>query len=134
MHIFEYMTRNVYCTGPETTLSEVTRTLVERKATGCPVVDEEGKLLGLISLTDIAVDGITNPVGHPQRAVREIMQRRVHRISHSAVASTAVEMFRQHRIHRLVVVTDADRVAGILSCVDLLAAILEKTGYPAGTI
>lgn len=132
MHIFEYMTRNVYCTGPESTLSEVTKALVERKATGCPVVDEDGKILGLVSLTDIAVHGITNPAGHPQTKVREIMQRRVHRISHSAVASTAVEMFREHRIHRLVVVTEGDRVAGILSCVDLLAAILEKTGYPQG--
>ncbi len=134
MHVFEYMTRNVYCTGPNATLAVVTKVLVERKATGCPVVDEQGKLIGIVTLTDIAVDGIAQPEGHLQRPVHQIMQRRVHRISHSAVVSTAVEMFREHRIHRLVVVTDGDHVAGILSCVDLLAAILSKTGYPPGVI
>lgn len=134
MHVFEYMTRNVYCTGPNATLAQVTRALVERKATGCPVVDEQGVLMGIITLTDIAVDGITQPEGHSQRPVQQIMQRRVHRISYSAVVSTAVEMFREHRIHRLVVVTDGDQVAGVLSCVDLLNAILGKTGYPAGLL
>lgn len=130
MHVFEYMTRNVHCLAPECTLAEAVKQMVERRITGCPVVSPKGELEGLISLSDIAVDGVTQPQGHAERQVREIMQRRIYRIDEAALINSAILQFQEHRVHRLVVVTPQGRVAGMLSSLDLLKAVLDKFGYP----
>jgi len=57
------------------------------------------------------------------------MQHRVHTVEHSATLTSAAELMQTHRLHR-VVVTEDDRVAGVLSCLDLLATVKEVTGFP----
>jgi CBS domain-containing protein len=122
-HVFELMTRNPYCAHPETTVQELVKQLVRRKATAAPVIDESEKLIGLVSLVDVAVS--------PQASVvREIMQLRVHSVEHSASLTGAAMLMLQHRVHRLVV-TDQLHVVGVLSCLDLLPVVWEQTGYPA---
>lgn len=122
-HVFELMTRNPYCARPETPIKELVKQLVQRKATAAPVVDEGEQLVGLVSLVDVAVS--------PQAtSVREIMQLRVHSVEHSASLTGAAMLMMQHRVHRLVV-TDQLHVVGVLSCLDLLPAVWEQTGYPA---
>ncbi|MBS2038844.1 CBS domain-containing protein [bacterium] len=120
-HVFELMTRNPYCASPQTPVSQLVRRLVELKATAAPVIDESEELVGLVSLVDVAVS--------PEAGcVREIMQLRVHSVEHSASLSSAAQMMREHRVHRLVV-TEGRRVVGVLSCLDLLPALGEKFGY-----
>ena len=123
-HVFELMTRNPYCAHADTSVAELVKELVQRKATAAPVVGEGEVLEGVVSLVDVAVS--------PQaRTVREIMQRRVHTVEHSSTLSTAARLMLQHRVHRLVV-TDQNHVVGILSCLDLLPAIWESVGLPGG--
>lgn len=124
-HVFELMTRNPYCATPQTSVQELVRELVARRATAAPVIDANEKLVGLISLVDVAVaslDGQACKVG-------DLMQRRVHSVEHSATLTSAAELMSHHRVHRLVV-TDQDRVAGVLSCLDLLPTVKEVTGFP----
>lgn len=123
------MTRGVYCATPDLSLRELTRELVTRKATGAPVVDEQGFLVGVISFSDVAVDGAFGEKSLGERKVEEVMSRRVVTIDQAAPLMTAVQKFQKHRVHRLVV-THNDRVVGVLSPIDLLGAILERTGYP----
>ena len=125
---FEFMTRDVYCARPEMTLRELTRELVLHKVTGAPVVDEEKRLVGVVSLTDVAVDA-TQQADASARTVQEIMQRHVISVSVGAGLTTVVDLFKTHRVHRLIVTHD-DRVCGVLSPLDLLDAILERVGYP----
>ena len=47
------MTREAITVGPDTDLKEATRILVENKVSGMPVIDEEGKVIGMISEKDI---------------------------------------------------------------------------------
>ena len=124
-HVFELMTRCPYCATPETSIAELVSQLVSRRATAAPVVDADEKLVGLISLVDVAVALLEKT---PQR-VGELMQRRVHAVEHSATLTSAAEMMRSQRVHRLVV-TDQDYVVGVLSCLDLLTAVKEVTGFP----
>lgn len=124
-HVFEMMTRNPYCATPQTPVPDLVRELVSRRATAAPVIDSEEKLVGLISLVDVAVASL----GGQAARVGDLMQRRVHSIEHSATLTSAAGLMRKHRVHRLVV-TDHDRVAGVLSCLDLLAAVEEVTGFP----
>lgn len=87
--------------------------------------DSDEKLFGLISLVDVAANGLQRTA----RKVGDLMQRRVFSVEHSATLASAATMMSQHRVHRLVV-TDQDRAAGVLSCLDLLPTIQEVTGFP----
>jgi len=103
--------------------------MVKRRITAAPVIAEGEELVGLISLTDVAVDSIVeHEEGHPRR-VKDVMQRRVYTIDAAANVVTAVRELQERRVHRLVV-TQSDRVVGMVSCLDLLGAVLEGTGYP----
>ena len=128
-HVFQFMTRNPYCAHPETTLRELTTHLVERRATAAPVINQEGEIVGLVSLSDVAVDAVVQPPEAKGRLVRDVMQRRVYTVDQAATVPPAVEELKKHRVHRLVV-TDHDRVVGVVSCLDLLDSVLEKTGFP----
>ena len=126
-HVFEFMMKDVYCATPATTLQELTRNLVQRQITGAPVVDEDRVLLGVVSLVDVAV---ACQFESEQNAtlVKHIMKSPVLTMDLEATLPTAVQRFQDHRVHRLVV-THKGRVSGILSCRDLLGAIVEQTGY-----
>lgn len=128
-HAFEFMTRHPYCVKQDTPLSEVTREMVERRITGAPVLGEHEELVGIVTFADIAVHTLRTPAG----TVRDVMQRRVYTVDQAATLTTVVSELQSHRVHRLVV-TDHGRVVGIISALDLLGAILERTGYPMGVL
>jgi len=53
MHARDFMTRAVVTVSPEETLGEVTRKFLERDISGAPVLNHAGKLVGVITESDI---------------------------------------------------------------------------------
>ncbi|MEL4898281.1 CBS domain-containing protein [Crocosphaera sp. Alani8] len=51
--VAQIMTQNPITVTPQTPLSEAIKVIAEKKISGLPVVDESGKLLGVISETDL---------------------------------------------------------------------------------
>lgn len=49
----EVMTRDVVCCGADTTLEEMSEIMRSRRIRHIPICDEDGKLMGLISIGDI---------------------------------------------------------------------------------
>jgi predicted transcriptional regulator len=49
----DLMKSDILTVGPSMTLADLERFLVEHKITGAPVVDEEGKIIGVVSRSDI---------------------------------------------------------------------------------
>ena len=49
----EVMTRDVVCCGPDATLEEMSEMMRSRRIRHIPICDEDGKLMGLISIGDI---------------------------------------------------------------------------------
>ena len=49
----QVMTHNPYTVSPSTPIQQAARTMLVRKVSGLPVVDEEGKTIGIITETDI---------------------------------------------------------------------------------
>jgi len=47
------MTPNPLTIGPEATIGEAARLMLENKVSGLPVVDDDGKILGIITESDI---------------------------------------------------------------------------------
>ncbi|MBD2019865.1 CBS domain-containing protein, partial [Leptolyngbya sp. FACHB-36] len=61
--VADVMTRNPITTTPEAPITDVIKTLAERRISGLPVVDGAGKLVGIISETDLMWQetGVTPP-------------------------------------------------------------------------
>ena len=55
MNAQDVMTRDVVTVGPATPVAEAARLMVDRRISGLPVVTEEGRLLGIVSETDLVL-------------------------------------------------------------------------------
>ena len=53
MKIEEFMIRDVISVSKETTIKQLLEKLVQNKITGVPVIDGEGKLLGMVTDGDV---------------------------------------------------------------------------------
>lgn len=49
----DVMTRDIVCCGPDATLEEMSEIMRSRRIRHIPICDEDGKLMGLISIGDI---------------------------------------------------------------------------------
>lgn len=136
-------------------LGEATRLLARARVSGAPVVDEEGRCVGVFSATDVlrlteksggngktalptesdvCLDWQLVEAGFlPNEEVGRFMTRDVETISPAAgIAEMARRMLDTH-IHRLIVVDSTYRPLGIVSSMDILSAVahldsvLEKT-------
>ncbi|MCP3979300.1 MAG: CBS domain-containing protein [bacterium] len=143
----DFMTRDVLCVERDKEVHELERMMLEEKVHGSPVVDEEGRLVGVVSQTDLlawhfasGVDGAAfyndSPlsVSHEElkelqladvrtARVEEVMSPLAYCIGADRPITEAAAMMIEKWIHRLVVVDEELRVQGIVSAIDLLHAI-----------
>ncbi|MEV6104948.1 CBS domain-containing protein [Streptomyces sp. NPDC051940] len=106
------MTPDVIRARPWDTYRDVARLLRENGISGVPVVDDDGRVLGVISETDLA----GAPAG---RADRLMTSPAVLAHAEDTVADVA-RVMAVRRIERLPVVDDEDRLIGIVTRSDLL--------------
>ncbi|MGW2517421.1 CBS domain-containing protein [Streptomyces sp. NPDC001617] len=140
------MTSDVVRAGYDTPFKEVAQLLADHRISGLPVVDEDDKVIGVISETDLVVRqaATPDPYEHPRRRPLAALTRSARRQAAKAGARTAgqlmteppvtvhaddtiVEAARtmaQRHIERLPVLDEADRLVGIVTRRDLLQVFL----------
>jgi predicted transcriptional regulator len=149
----DVMNPDVMTVADEMTTGELARYLSEREISGAPVVDNQGHLIGVVSMTDIGrymaepselestrdsefyrdSAGEVTLEDYGQRyveqsaaTVRDVMTPVVHQVpANATVAEAARVMVREH-IHRLVV-TQGTQPVGIITSMDLLRVVGELT-------
>ncbi len=147
------MTRNIITVRDDATLSELVATLTEHMITGAPVVDENGKLVGVVSTTDVALHSATRTSNvrrdrppdfylrgwepaedefrtfsieeDTDQVVRDIMTPVIFSVSENAQFQEMADTMVGGRVHRLIV-TDGDRVLGIVTTLDLLRGMRDR--------
>lgn len=111
-------------------LAEAARLMDRHQVSGLPVVDAGGRLVGVVSATDLARARSTEYLwaNWPGLAVRHLMTSPAVIVHRSTPIAQAARRMERHRIHRHVVVADDDerRPIGILSMTDLAHAIYEE--------
>ena len=150
-NVKDLMNPDIMTVADEMTTDELARYLIEREISGAPVVDSQGHLIGVVSMTDIGrniaepsdlssssgsnfyrddtVDLALEDLGQryvEERAVtvRDVMTPVIHQVPVTAsVAEVARIMVDQH-IHRLVVTQGRDPV-GIITSMDLLKMVAD---------
>jgi CBS domain-containing protein len=118
------MSTEVVSLRPEATIDAAIRILLQHNVSGAPVMDGDGKLVGIISQFQM-IEVIYDPEVKNLR-VRDLMTRNVLTVEDDALLGMAANMLIVHRIHRLPVMRDGN-VVGIISRSDLLRYSI-KTG------
>lgn len=140
------MTREVSTVGPEATLAEVVEKLLDKPYTALPVVNAGGRLVGIISDTDLLERGdmevsislkrATDPelarsliarLRQNTRTVAQVMTLDPITISPDARLNEAARLMESKRLKHLPVVDPEKRLVGVLSRFDLVKAI--AAGY-----
>ena len=113
----ELIIRDVVTASPEQTVREVDRMMEREGVSGAPVVDEGDTVLGIISGTDIRP---YLEVGEYD-AVREAMTDEVITASEDVTPRAALELMYEHRIERVPIVDDENRLTGLVTMAGVLA-------------
>jgi CBS domain-containing protein len=126
------MTREVVTTSPEAPLGRAARLMVARHLKRLPVVDNQGRLIGMLGRLDIlnTLAAAHIPQWHPQaypggpRAkVKDVMTREVPAILESATLAEIFDLLVSSAQKRVVVVDNNRRVAGIIADSDLISRV-----------
>lgn len=120
----DLMTRGLVTLSPETEICTATKSLLKHRISGAPVIDENRRLVGILSEKDClrvlsgeAYDGL--PEGH----VRDYMTRTVETVGPDSTLLDIVGVFLARSFRRLPVVDDDGVVLGQISRRDALVAI-----------
>lgn len=103
--------------------------LIDRHAvSGLPVVDADGRLVGVISQTDLVRVHADEALRIQWSALRvsAVMSSPALTIDSTATVSEAAGAMEQHHVHRLVVVDAQRRPTGVLSTLDLVRGLAER--------
>ena len=107
----DIMTEDVATVAPDTPIENAARLLFSQSISGMPVVDDDGKLVGVVTEFDIiAKEGAT---------VGDIMSTDVVTVGEETDAETVAQILTSRRVRRVPVVRDG-AVVGIVSRSDLV--------------
>lgn len=122
----EIMTPAVLWLAEDTPLKQAAEALAEWKVSGVPVCAPDGTMVGMLSTTDLTeFYGATNQ----ERLVRDVMTPEIVSVGRDAPIQRAIELMAFAGVHRLPVLDDAKRLAGIVTSMDVLVAL---AGFPRG--
>ena len=128
MRTGDVMTRPVVTVGPNARLKDVAATLIEHGINAVPVVDGDGRLLGIISEADLLTLEPSAGTGHqpspavgqrPPGTARHVMSQSVYMVTEDTEAAATARMLLRHNLKSMPVVT-AGRVVGMVARRDLL--------------
>jgi len=131
MKVVDVMHRDVRTVGPETSVSDIIVLLAEVHVSAVPVVDRHGRILGVVSSTDILLSEADAGGGADREAffretlARDIMTPRPLTISPDTDLKEAARQMLYAEVHRLFI-TDDDRLVGVISTTDIVQAVATR--------
>jgi predicted transcriptional regulator len=128
MRVAELMQRQVKTVGGDTSIAEAVVSMADAHVSGMPVVDATGKVIGVLSTTDVlAAEAEAGDVEARQTlfentAVRDIMTPRPYTVAPDEDVREAARQMLYADVHRLFV-AEGDKVVGIISTTDIVRAV-----------
>lgn len=119
----DVMIKDVFTVTESMLLKDVMRLFNEKQITGAPVVDGEGKLIGVISETDIIRK--TNSIGAwAPTNVSQLMTRPAVAVPPNEPLKNVCELMHAHSVRRIIVAED-QKIVGIITTMNILKAIAD---------
>ena len=134
--VSEVMTTGVVAVSPDMILGRAARLMVEKHLKRLPVVDGNGKLVGILGRLDVlnTIAAVHLPEWHPearvfgdQAAVGDVMTRDVPSVHESATIEDVFTLLVSSAHKRVVIIDDKRRVVGIIADSDLISKVSRET-------
>jgi CBS-domain-containing membrane protein len=144
MRAVDVMTRAVITVGPGATVREAAQLFADNHISGAPVVDDEGRLLGMLTEGDLlrrteigtqtrrrswwlellssTQNLAATYIKENARLVRDVMTAKVITVKETTPLSEVAELLERHRIKRVPVLYDGE-LLGIVSRANLIKAL-----------
>ena len=119
----DHMTRKVLSLAPDLEISAATQMLIAHNISGAPVLDNHGRLVGILTERDclkVAMQSGYHDV--PYGLVRDYMSNEPESVTPEQSILTLAEKFIRGRFHRYPVI-DNGRLVGIISRRDVMRAM-----------
>ncbi len=115
--------KEIFSIGVETTVHEAARYLRERQVRAVGVLDPAGKLVGVVSQSDISDKVAAENKCPAWMRVAEIMTTDLVPVSPDASLDECLRLMEKHSIYHLLVVDETAAYRGMISVTDLLQLI-----------
>ena len=127
----DVMTTDPVTVDVDATVEAAEQLLAAYRISGLPVVDAAGHLVGVLSRTDLFLEGgvvLSQLVRGRASGLRvgEIVSRPPLTVGLSGTLVEAARIMRDERVHRLVVVNEQDEPIGVLSATDYVTLIADE--------
>lgn len=137
MIVSDFMTKNPVYTNPRELISSVKSTMDREKISKVPVLDDSGKLVGVITKTDLkktmpssatTLDIYELSYLLSKMTVEKVMKKNPITIQLDATIEEAAKIMAEKEISSLIVM-DGDVLSGILTKSDLFRALVDMFGF-----
>lgn len=115
----DIMTRTVCTIRPQTSAQEAAQLLSQKRISGLPVVDENSKIIGIVTEADII-----SKVNREGLRVADIMSHEVITVDEETLVSDIAMLLTGRKIKRVPVVQN-NRLVGIVSRGDIVNAVAQ---------
>jgi len=128
MRVAELMQSEVQTVPPDAVVNDAVVVLADSRISALPVVDGAGRMVGVISRTDVlaseeeAEDQSARDTLFEKTFVRDLMTPRPLTIAPDAEVKEAAQQMLYADVHRLFV-TEGERLIGVISTTDIMRAV-----------
>jgi CBS domain-containing protein len=150
MHAHDVMSTNVIAVTPETGVQDIARTLLDNGISGVPVIDDKGRLVGMVTEDDLLrrpelgtehrrswwlsmllthESKTAEYIKTHGRCATHVMTHDVVAVDEDATLEQIADTLQKHRISRVPVMRDG-KVVGVVARSDLIHGLLARqTGH-----
>ena len=128
MKVEDIMTREVQCCGPDTHLATAAKMMWDNDCGALPVLNVEGRVLGMITDRDICMSVSTKNKPASEITVWETITPKAYTCHPSEDIHTALDIMKRERVHRLPVIDDDGILQGIIALNDIILGAGEAKG------
>ncbi len=111
------MVREVITVSPDDSLQKVKELLINNRIHHVPVVEKDGKLVGIVTTYDLFKLGVDHR-DYPNTRVANVMTKILATVESTDKVGTAAEVFMEHLFHALPVVEEG-KLIGIVTSFDV---------------
>lgn len=125
----EAMRRDVMCVTETMSTRELASLMLERNVSHAPVVDAEGRVVGMVSMSDLARASWARGPRAISATVADVMMPFAFTLGENASLARAAALMAYEGVGRIVIVEPGGKVGGVLGAVDVMRWLAREAGY-----